>query len=160
LASLEKKSYRYRERDEAERQAFLTQLEAYSREDLVYMDEASADNTEDYAYGWCHHSQRFEADKLGHRTSRICMIAAWCNQQIIAPMTFEGYCDTTLIEVWVAQLLIPALRPGQVVVMDNASFHKSVTIRNMIEAAGCKLLFLPPYSPDLNLKSGASHLRK
>lgn len=114
------------------------------------MDEAGADNTEDYAYAWCHHSQRFEADKLGHRTSRICMIAAWCNQQIIAPMTFEGYCDTTLIEVWVAQLLIPALRPGQVVVMDNASFHKSVTIRNMIEAAGCKLLFLPPYSPDLN----------
>lgn len=65
-------------------------------------------------------------------------------------MTFKGYCDTTLVEVWVEQLLVPALQPGQVVVMDNASFHKSAAIAQRIEAAGCKLLFLPAYSPDLN----------
>lgn len=78
------------------------------------------------------------------------MIAAWCKGQLLAPMTFKGYCDTALVEAWVEQLLVPVLQPGQVVVMDNASFHKSAAIAEMIEAAGCKLLFLPPYSPDLN----------
>lgn len=79
------------------------------------------------------------------------MIAAWCDRQVFAPMTNKCYCDTALVEAWVEQLLIPALKPGQVVVIDNASFHKSVTIRELIETAGCNLLFLPPYSPDLNL---------
>jgi transposase len=150
LGSLEKKTYRYRERDEAKRQAFLETLAVYASKQVVYLDESGADNTLDYPYGWCHQSQRFEADKLGHRTCRISMIAAWCNGHLLAPMTFKGYCDTTLVETWVEQLLVPALQPGQVVVLDNASFHKSAAIEEMIEAAGCKLLFLPAYSPDLN----------
>lgn len=78
------------------------------------------------------------------------MIAGWCERNILAPMTFEGYCDTGLVEAWVKQSLVLELKPGQVVVIDNASFHKSVTIRELIEQAGCKLLFLPPYSPELN----------
>jgi hypothetical protein len=94
LGSREKKSYLYRERDEAKRQAFLEILQNYAAADVVYMDEAGADNTEDYAYGWCHHTECFKADKLGHRTSRICMIAAWCNRQLMAPMTVEGYGNT------------------------------------------------------------------
>lgn len=114
------------------------------------MDESGADNTLDYPYGWCHQSQRFEANKLGHRTSRISMIAAWCNGHLLAPMTFKGYCDTALVEAWVEQVLVAQLQSGQVVVMDNASFHKSAAIEEMITAAGCKLLFLPAYSPDLN----------
>lgn len=54
------------------------------------------------------------------------------------------------VETWVQQVLVKALKPGQVVVIDNASFHKSMTIRELIEQAGCSVLFLPPYSPDLN----------
>jgi hypothetical protein len=112
-----KKSYRYRERDETKRLAFLAVLCEYAPADVVYVDEAGLDDTEDYAYGWCHHTQRFEADKLGHRTSRISMIAAWCERQVIAPMTFEGYCNSQLVEAWVEQFLVPELRVGQVVVM-------------------------------------------
>ncbi len=78
------------------------------------------------------------------------MISGWCNRKILAPMTFEGYCDTAWVEAWVEQCLVPELTPGQVVVMDNASFHKSAKIRKSIEKAGCQLLFLPSYSPDLN----------
>jgi transposase len=125
-------------------------LGAYSYDQLVYVDEAGVEDTEDYAYGWCHHSQRFEADKLGHRTSRISMIAGWCNRHILAPLTFTGYCDTAWVEAWVEQFLVPELKPEQVVVIDNASFHKSSRIRALIEQAGCTLLFLPAYSPDLN----------
>jgi transposase len=150
LASPEKKSYGYQERDDAQRQAFLEQLQGYLPGQLVYVDEAGMDDTEDYAYGWCEQSSRFEALKLGHRTERISMIAGWCEQQVMAPMTFKGYCDSALVETWVQQVLVKELKPGQVVVIDNASFHKSVTIRELIAQAGCSVLFLPPYSPDLN----------
>lgn len=125
-------------------------MQGYSVEQLVYVDEAGVDDTEDYAYGWCAASERFEALKLGHRTQRISMIAAWCHHQVLAPLTFKGYCDTALVETWVQQCLVGQLKPGQVVLMDNASFHKSALIRECIEQAGCTLLFLPSYSPDLN----------
>ena len=96
--------------------------------------------------------------KLGHQTEYISMVSGWRvgsafpqgNRQIVAPLTFKGYCNTLLIEAWVEQILVPELKPGQVVIMDNASFHKSSRIRELIKQAKCKLLFLPPYSPDLN----------
>lgn len=132
------------------RRAFLQQLSAYGSNQIVYVDEAGADDTQDYPYGYCKQGERFHALKLGHRTCRISMIAAWCNCQILAPMTFRGTCHTALVEIWVQQCLVGQLQPGQVVLMDNASFHKATAIREAIEQAGCTLLFLPPYSPDLN----------
>ena len=65
-------------------------------------------------------------------------------------MIFNGSCDTLLFETWVEQFLIKELKCGQVVIMDNASFHKSQRTRELIESVGCALIFLPPYSPDLN----------
>ncbi|MBD2039946.1 transposase [Microcoleus sp. FACHB-672] len=65
-------------------------------------------------------------------------------------MTFKASCNTGLVEAWVEQWLVPQLHPEQVVVIDNASFHKCAAIQQAIEQAGCTLLFLPPYSPDLN----------
>jgi transposase len=65
-------------------------------------------------------------------------------------MIFNGTYNTNFFNIWVEQCLIKALKPGQVVVMDNASFHKSQNTRELIESIGCKLIFLPPYSPDLN----------
>ena len=65
-------------------------------------------------------------------------------------MTFKGHCNTTLFEAWVEQFLVPELQPEQVVVLDNASFHQSPRTRELIEQAGCRVLFLAPYSPDFN----------
>ncbi len=65
-------------------------------------------------------------------------------------MCFEGTCDTSLFNAWLQQMLIPNLTPGQVLILDNASFHKSAESQKLVEAAGCRILFLPPYSPDLN----------
>jgi len=65
-------------------------------------------------------------------------------------MTFHGSCDTELFNLWVKTFLIPELQPGQKVVMDNASFHKSPKTKKLIESVGCQVIFLPPYSPDLN----------
>ena len=65
-------------------------------------------------------------------------------------MCFEGTCDTDLFNVWLKQELLPSLTPGQVLILDNASFHKSVATRKLVESFGCEIFFLPPYSPDLN----------
>ena len=80
------------------------------------------------------------------------MIAAWLQQskKLIAPYVFYGYTDARLFNIWLAQCLILELTPGQVVVMDNAAFHKSKRTKELIEGAGCTLLFQPAYSPDLN----------
>ena len=78
------------------------------------------------------------------------MIAALCNQQLMAPFTLEGACNRGVFELWLEKCLIPALKPGQVLVIDNATFHKGGRIQELIEQSGCRLLYLPPYSPDFN----------
>ncbi|NES81870.1 MAG: transposase, partial [Moorea sp. SIO2B7] len=67
-----------------------------------------------------------------------------------APLVAQGYCTAQLIETWLPKFLLPQLQPGQVIVMDNAPFHKSQKIREILEKAGGELLFLATYSPDLN----------
>lgn len=63
---------------------------------------------------------------------------------------FEGSCNTQVFNTWLEEMLVPDLVPGKVVILDNASFHKSTRTIELIEAAGCRVLFLPPYSPDYN----------
>lgn len=94
--------------------------------------------------------ERYYDLKLGHKTERISIIAATRVSQILAPMTFAGYCNTRLMETWVEFFLVPELLPGQIVIMDRASFHTSSHIKQLIEMARCQLIFLPAYSPDLN----------
>ena len=65
-------------------------------------------------------------------------------------MCFKGTCNTEVFNAWIEQVLLSELKPGQVVIMDNAAFHESPKTRKLIESVGCKLIFLPPYSPDLN----------
>ncbi len=65
-------------------------------------------------------------------------------------MVFNGSCNRNLFESWVASFLMKELQTGQYVIMDNASFHKSQKTKELIESVGCKVMFLPPYSPDLN----------
>ena len=78
------------------------------------------------------------------------MAAAWCMGQVFSPLTFEGHCDGAMIEAWFEQQLIHKLRRGQTVILDNASFHRPSRLLPLLEKVGCFLLFVPPYSPDLN----------
>ena len=68
----------------------------------------------------------------------------------MAPFMFEGYCNTKVFEIYINNILVPILKPGMMVIIDNASFHKSFRIEDSIKSAGCDLIYLPPYSPDLN----------
>lgn len=145
-----KKTYGYRERDESKRQTFIEQLANEADETIVYVDEAGMDNREDYGFGWNLRGQRFHALKSGRRQGRVNMIAALCQQKLMAPFTIEGSCNRVVFEIWLESCLIPLLKPGQVVVMDNATFHKGGRIEQLIQEAGCQLLYLPAYSPDFN----------
>ena len=69
---------------------------------------------------------------------------------IIAPFVLDGPINRDAFETYVAKVLVPELRPGDVVVMDNLSSHKGPHVEDIIQAAGARLLFLPPYSPDFN----------
>lgn len=116
----------------------------------MYVDQAGVEDTLEWAYGWSLKGTRCLGERLGHRTQRVSMAAAWCCGEVLAPLTFEGYCHSELVVAWFEQQLCPALRPGQVVILDNASFHPMKTLSALVEAVGCTLLPLPRYSPDLN----------
>ena len=68
----------------------------------------------------------------------------------MAPFVLDGPINRHAFETYVARVLVPDLRPGDIVIMDNLSSHKGPQVRTMIEAAGASLLYLPPYSPDFN----------
>jgi hypothetical protein len=125
------------------RQAFLKELETLAPENIVYADEAGMDNRDDYAYGWNERGERFHTFKSGKRQGRVNMIAGLCNQQLMATFTVEGACNRYVFELWLEICLIPLLKAGQVLVIDNATFHKGGRIEQLIEDAGCKLLYLP-----------------
>lgn len=114
------------------------------------MDQTGIEDTLNYAYGYCHKSKRFMAEKLGHRTERVSVIAGWREGECIAPMVFEGYTNSKLVCQWIEEMLLPEMLPGQILVLDNASFHPKQRIRELLAQAGCEVMFLPPYSSDLN----------
>lgn len=78
------------------------------------------------------------------------MIAGYRNGQLIAPFTIEGACNRTVFETWLESCLIPVLQAGEWVILDNATFHHGGRIAELIEAKGAQVVYLPPYSPDLN----------
>jgi len=81
---------------------------------------------------------------------RVSWIAALKEGKLFAPMTFAGCCNRDLFEMWLEECLVPQLKPGDVIVIDNASFHHSQSIEEIVAQAGCEIWYLPPYSPDLN----------
>lgn len=97
------------------------------------------DERDDYGYGWCERGQRFEALKSGRRAGRVNMIAAYCERQLSAPFTVEGTCNRVVFETWLETCLVPTLQPGQVVILDNATFHHGGRIAELIEATGCRM---------------------
>ena len=128
----------------------MEQLKSYSPEDIVYIDESGIDGFLHRPYAWAPKGQKVIGEISGKRYARESFVAGLCANALLAPFCYQGTCNTALFNMWIQDFLVPNLKPGQVVVMDNATFHKSETTRKLIEVAGCTLIFLPPYSPDLN----------
>ena len=145
-----KKTYGYKERNEEKRGIYLDKIKNLNFEDLVYLDESGIDDNEVYEYAWGKKGERIYGLRHSHRKKRLSIISSLNCRKLKAPFVFEGSCTKKLFEMYVEQILLPTLRPGQTVIMDNASFHKGNKITKLIEDAGCDLLYLPPYSPDFN----------
>lgn len=116
----------------------------------MYLDESGINEYLHREYARSLKGKKVIGEISGKRFARQSVISALFGGKFLSPMCFEGTCDTSLFNTWLKQLLIPSLTPGQVLILDNASFHKSIESQKLVEAAGCQILFLPPYSPDLN----------
>jgi transposase len=86
----------------------------------------------------------------GRKYKRVGVAAGQCCGNIIAPIMYDGAMDSRLFEHWFSEMLLPAVPKNGVIVMDNATFHRKKILRALAEQAGCSVIFLPPYSPDLN----------
>lgn len=100
--------------------------------------------------GWAPKGKRLPgAAPFGHWNTST-FIAALRHDRIDAPWVFDGPVNGDIFRTYVERVLVPTLRPGDVVAMDNLGSHKGQAVRQAIRSAGAQLLFLPPYSPDLN----------
>lgn len=119
-------------------------------DDLVYVDESGIDTFLHRTHGWAKRGKEVMGEVSGKRFARESFVAGLCAQKVLAPFCYQGTCNSDLFNMWIQDFLVPDLKPGQVVIWDNATFHKSEKTRHFIEKAGCQIIFLPPYSPDLN----------
>ncbi len=138
------------EANEGKRAEYAETIKDISSEKLVYIDESGIDISICKDRGWGLKNKKLIGKKSGKYYQRTNIIAGLNMNKPIAPMVFNGTCNTELFEAWVEQFLIKELKAGQFVVMDNAAFHRSQKTKDLIESVGCKVIFLPPYSPDLN----------
>jgi transposase len=132
---------------------------------LIFIDETGTSTNMARPRGRCRRGERL-IGKVPHGHWKITTFVAGlrCNA-IIAPFVIDRPMNSTIFKAYLEQCLVPALLPGDIVVMDNLSSHKSDDVRKIIEAAGASLLYLPPYSPDFNPIEQAfskikAHLRK
>ena len=122
---------------------------------LIYCDEMGVSNNITTLYGWAEKGKRSYAETSGFATERLNIVAGYNSgtKELLAPLEHSGSMNTELFNQWIEEHLCPSLQSGQFVIMDNASFHKSPMVRDLITKAGCTLIYLPVYSPDLNSTS-------
>jgi transposase len=119
-------------------------------ERLVFVDETWAKTNMTTAHGYAPRGERLvDAAPHGHWHTTT-LVGALRADGMIAPMVLGGALDGAAFVAYVEQVLAPELRPGDVVILDNLGSHRVAGVREAIEAAGARLLYLPPYSPDLN----------
>ena len=117
-------------------------------EQFVFVDESGTNISLTRLYGWAPHDQRATGSVPRNHGKNTTLVAALAPDGLHVPWLIEGAMDTATFAWYITEQLAPTLRPGQIVVLDNLSVHKAARIRQALEARGCQLLFLPPYSPD------------
>jgi len=116
----------------------------------VFIDETWASTNMARRYGRAPRGQRLRVGVPHGHWKITTFVAGLRRSGLVAPFVLDGPINREAFEAYVGRVLVPELRAGDVVVMDNLSSHKGPSVRAMIEAAGARLLYLPPYSPDFN----------
>ena len=119
-------------------------------ERLVFIDETWTKTNMALLRGWAPCGERLIAKVPHGHWNTTTFLAALRHDRIEAPWLLEGPIDGESFRIYVEKVLLPTLRPGDIVIMDNLGSHKSKAVRELIRSVGAKLFFLPKYSPDLN----------
>ena len=117
---------------------------------LVFVDESGSNIALTPLYARAPRGQRAHSSVPRNRGKNTTLLASLSVEGIGASMILEGATNAAAFEIYLEQVLLPSLAPGQIVVMDNLSAHKGARVRHLIEERGCQLLFLPAYSPDFS----------
>jgi len=117
---------------------------------LVFIDETWAKTNMTRTHGWAPRGKRLLAKVPHGQWETTTFLAALRHDRIDAPCLFDGPINGERFLAYVRQMLVPNLKPGDVVILDNLGSHKSNAVRQAIRSTGAKLIFLPKYSPDLN----------
>ena len=117
---------------------------------LVFIDETWTRTNMAPLRGWAPCGQRLPGKAPHGRWKTMTFLAALRRDRVTAPRLIEGSIDGQTFLQYVGQVLVPTLKPGDIVIIDNLGSHKGKDVRQAIRAAGAKLFFLPKYSPDLN----------
>ncbi len=117
---------------------------------LVFIDETWAKTNMAPLRGWARRGQRLHGRAPHGHWKTMTFLAALRVDRITAPWVLDGPINGDAFRTYVEKVLIPTLKPGDIVVMDNLGSHKGKAVRAAIQGVGARLLFLPPYSPDLN----------
>lgn len=135
---------------QAEREAWREAQPELDVGTLVFLDETWLSTNMARRYGRCAKGERLRASVPYGHWKTTTFLAGLCHDRLIAPLVLDGPIDGDSFRAYVEQFLAPALRPGQIVVLDNLSSHKVAGVREAIEAVGARVLYLPRYSPDFN----------
>ena len=150
----EKKSLHAAERDSEEnrrrREVFLDRIRSVAPERLIFLDESGVSTQMTRRYARAPRGVRVHETTPEGNWKILTILGAMSLRGMIATMTVEAATDADIFLAYLDHVLCPALQSGDVVIMDNLSSHKVAGVRERIEAAGAELLYLPPYSPDLN----------
>jgi len=145
-----KKSLSATERDEAARAAWRAETRLLDPADLVFVDESGTHLALTPTYARAPRGERACGCVPADRGTNVTLLAALSLDGVVAAMTLTGAADALAFEAYVREVLAPALRPGQTVLLDNVRTHQGAAVRTLIEARGCRVLFLPAYSPDFS----------
>ena len=138
------------EQNEAARTAWREQVCHLLSQDLVFVDETGSHITLTPLYAYAPRGQRAVGKVPRNYGAIMTLIASMSTQGMGEALILDGAADAAAFEVYVEQLLAPSLRPGQIVILDNLSIHQGTRVKEAIEARGCRLVFLPAYSPDFS----------
>jgi len=145
-----KKTLQASEQREEEREEWLKQVKKLDRRRFVFIDESGSNIALTRLYGRAPKGKRAKGSVPRNRGKNLTVIASLSLQGLGESVTLDGATNTEFFELYVEQFLAPSLKSGQIVIMDNLRAHKSQKTRQLIEARGCEVVFLPAYSPDFS----------
>ena len=119
-------------------------------ERLLFVDEMGVNISLSPLYAWSRRGERAFGSAPRNWGKNVTLLASITHRGVGPCLAVEGPTTREVFEAYLERVLAPTLEPGRVVVMDNLSAHKGGRVREIVERAGCELIYLPPYSPDLN----------